>query len=197
MADETSKESKTARTASGRRTPRPRPTTTPPPTGPGPVAARGRGTGRPRRSSWSTRSTRRRPGCPATSGSACSAGFILGFDPLRDAAQGNGPFEDAMVRFVACLLVCVVAASIHRSAARQCAATGGRGRPAGVSRRPASTMAPPARRSPIRRTSRRPMPPLPDRRVGQPAPAWPDADGRRSDPFQVRSALNRPGDADG
>lgn len=51
-------------------------------------------------------------GLPGYIGIGLLGGFILGFDPLRDAAQGNGPFEDAMVRFVACLLACVAAASI-------------------------------------------------------------------------------------
>ena len=39
-------------------------------------------------------------------------GIVLGFGPLRDAVQGNGPFEEAMVRFVACLLVCLVSAGL-------------------------------------------------------------------------------------
>lgn len=57
-------------------------------------------------------------GDPATSalpgyiGVGLIGGFILGFGPLSDAVQGVGPFEDAMVRFLACILVCVAAASI-------------------------------------------------------------------------------------
>jgi hypothetical protein len=57
-------------------------------------------------------SDRVRPGLPGYIGVGLLGGFALGFGPLRDAAQGNGPFEDAMVRFVACLLVCVVSASV-------------------------------------------------------------------------------------
>lgn len=53
-----------------------------------------------------------RAGMPGYIGVGLLGGFVLGFAPLRDAAQGNGPFEDAMVRFVACLLVCLVAASV-------------------------------------------------------------------------------------
>lgn len=49
---------------------------------------------------------------PGYIGVGLIGGFILGFGPLRDAVQGVGPFEDAMVRFLACILVCVAAASI-------------------------------------------------------------------------------------
>lgn len=40
------------------------------------------------------------------------ASLIVGFSPLLDAIQGNGPFESAMLRYLACLAVCVVAATI-------------------------------------------------------------------------------------
>lgn len=40
------------------------------------------------------------------------ASIVVGFSPLRDAAQGNGSFENAMMRFLACFVVCVLAASI-------------------------------------------------------------------------------------
>jgi hypothetical protein len=53
-----------------------------------------------------------RDGMPGYIGVGLLGGVVLGFAPLRDAVQGNGPFEDAMVRFVACLLVCLVAASV-------------------------------------------------------------------------------------
>lgn len=36
--------------------------------------------------------------------------LIVGFDPLRDAFQGNGSFENAIFRFLACVAVCVVGA---------------------------------------------------------------------------------------
>ncbi len=39
------------------------------------------------------------------------ASLIVGFSPLLDAIQGNGPFESAMLRFLACIAVCVVAAA--------------------------------------------------------------------------------------
>lgn len=52
------------------------------------------------------------PALPGYIGVGMLGGIVLGFDPLRDAAQGNGAFEDAMIRFVACLLVCVAAASV-------------------------------------------------------------------------------------
>ena len=51
-------------------------------------------------------------GLPGYIGVGMLGGVLLGLDPLRDAAQGNGPFEDAMFRFLACLLVCIAAASI-------------------------------------------------------------------------------------
>lgn len=51
-------------------------------------------------------------GLPGYIGVGLLGGFVLGFGPLRDAVQGNGPFEEAMLRFVACLLVCVAAASV-------------------------------------------------------------------------------------
>lgn len=51
-------------------------------------------------------------GLPGYIGLGLIGGFIVGFGPLRDAVQGVGPFEDAMVRFLACILVCVVGASI-------------------------------------------------------------------------------------
>lgn len=38
--------------------------------------------------------------------------LIIGFDPLRDAFQGNGTFESAMFRFLACVGVCVFGASV-------------------------------------------------------------------------------------
>ncbi|MEM7272273.1 MAG: hypothetical protein AAF547_04255 [Actinomycetota bacterium] len=36
--------------------------------------------------------------------------LIVGFDPLRDAAVGNGSFESAVLRFLACVAVCTVGA---------------------------------------------------------------------------------------
>lgn len=50
-------------------------------------------------------------GLPGYIGIGLIGGIVLGFGPLRDAVQGTGPFEDAMLRFLACILVCVVAAS--------------------------------------------------------------------------------------
>lgn len=38
--------------------------------------------------------------------------LIIGFSPLRDAVVGNGPFEDAMLRFLACVAVSVGAATV-------------------------------------------------------------------------------------
>lgn len=38
--------------------------------------------------------------------------LIVGFAPLLDAIQGNGPFESAMLRFLACVAVSVGAAAI-------------------------------------------------------------------------------------
>lgn len=44
-------------------------------------------------------------------GPAIGAGLVLsilvGWDPLNDAVTGTGPFEDAVVRFVACVVICV------------------------------------------------------------------------------------------
>lgn len=40
------------------------------------------------------------------------ASLIVGFSPLLDAIQGNGSFENAMLRFLACIAVCVVAAAV-------------------------------------------------------------------------------------
>lgn len=37
--------------------------------------------------------------------------LVVGFDPLRDAFQGNGSFENAILRFLACAAVCVIGAS--------------------------------------------------------------------------------------
>ncbi len=39
------------------------------------------------------------------------ASLIVGAAPLLDALNGNGPFESAMLRYLACLAVCVVAAA--------------------------------------------------------------------------------------
>jgi hypothetical protein len=39
------------------------------------------------------------------------ASLIVGSGPLLDALNGNGPFESAMLRYLACLGVCVVAAA--------------------------------------------------------------------------------------
>lgn len=38
--------------------------------------------------------------------------LVVGFAPLSDAVSGNGSFETAMVRFVACLVVCSAAGSV-------------------------------------------------------------------------------------
>ncbi len=51
-------------------------------------------------------------GLPGYIGVGLIGGMIVGYGPLRDAMGGTGAFEDAMVRFVACVLVCVAAASI-------------------------------------------------------------------------------------
>jgi len=51
-------------------------------------------------------------GLPGYIGVGLIGGMGLGYGPLRDAIGGAGPFEDAMLRFVACVLVCVAAASI-------------------------------------------------------------------------------------
>lgn len=40
------------------------------------------------------------------------ASVVVGFAPLRDAVQGNGSFENAMLRFVLCFGACVLAASV-------------------------------------------------------------------------------------
>lgn len=40
------------------------------------------------------------------------ASLIVGYSPLLDAIQGNGSFENAMLRFLACIAVCVVAAAV-------------------------------------------------------------------------------------
>jgi len=50
-------------------------------------------------------------GLPGYIGVGLIAGIVLGSGPLRHAVQGTGPFEDAMLRFLACILVCVAAAS--------------------------------------------------------------------------------------
>ncbi|MGH1492440.1 MAG: hypothetical protein ACRBK7_24135 [Acidimicrobiales bacterium] len=39
------------------------------------------------------------------------ASLIVGSAPLLDALNGNGPFENAMLRYLACLAVCVIAAA--------------------------------------------------------------------------------------
>ena len=51
-------------------------------------------------------------GLPGYIGVGLIGGVILGLGPLGDAVRGVGPFETAMVRFLACVLVCVAAASI-------------------------------------------------------------------------------------
>ena len=51
-------------------------------------------------------------GLPSSIGIGLIGSLVVGFGPLRDAAQGNGPFEDAMTRYVACLLVCLIGASV-------------------------------------------------------------------------------------
>ncbi|MGB5755959.1 MAG: hypothetical protein WBM50_03515 [Acidimicrobiales bacterium] len=40
------------------------------------------------------------------------ASLVVGFSPLLDAIRGNGTFENAMLRYLACLAVCVVAAAV-------------------------------------------------------------------------------------
>lgn len=40
------------------------------------------------------------------------ASLAVGFGPLTDALMGRGPFEAALGRFVACVVFCVVAASL-------------------------------------------------------------------------------------
>lgn len=54
----------------------------------------------------------RRAGMPGYIGVGLLAGVVVGLGPLRDAALGNGPFEAAMIRFAARLLVCLVAANL-------------------------------------------------------------------------------------
>ena len=39
------------------------------------------------------------------------ASLIVGSAPLLDALNGNGPFENAMLRYLAVLAVCVIAAA--------------------------------------------------------------------------------------
>ncbi len=51
-------------------------------------------------------------GLPGYIGVGLIGGMIVGYGPLRDAMGGTGSFEDAMLRFVACVVVCVAAASI-------------------------------------------------------------------------------------
>lgn len=53
-----------------------------------------------------------RAGLPGYIGVGLLGGIVVGFGPLQDAAQGNGPFEDAMLRFLACVLFCLLAASL-------------------------------------------------------------------------------------
>jgi hypothetical protein len=53
----------------------------------------------------------RSPGLPSYIGIGLLGSLVVGFGPLRDAAQGHGSFEDAMTRYLACLLVCLVGAS--------------------------------------------------------------------------------------
>lgn len=45
-------------------------------------------------------------------GLALIMSVIVGFGPLRDAFQGNGSFESAMIRFLACVVACLIGASI-------------------------------------------------------------------------------------
>lgn len=40
------------------------------------------------------------------------ASLIVGSGPLLDALNGNGSFENAMLRYLACLAVCVIAAAM-------------------------------------------------------------------------------------
>lgn len=51
-------------------------------------------------------------GLPSSIGLGLIGSLVVGFGPLRDAAQGNGPFEGAIARYLACLLVCLVGASV-------------------------------------------------------------------------------------
>ncbi|MEM9563393.1 MAG: hypothetical protein AAGA93_12285 [Actinomycetota bacterium] len=50
-------------------------------------------------------------GLPGYIGVGLLGGVALGFGPLRNAVTGNGPFEDALLGFIACLLVCLAGAS--------------------------------------------------------------------------------------
>ncbi len=45
-------------------------------------------------------------------GLALLASPIIGFAPLRDALLGRGPFEEAILRFLACVVVCLIAGSV-------------------------------------------------------------------------------------
>lgn len=38
--------------------------------------------------------------------------LVVGYSPLRDALQGNGSFENAIGRYLACLAFCVAAALV-------------------------------------------------------------------------------------
>jgi len=40
-------------------------------------------------------------------GLALLASLVIGFGPLRDAALGNGPFPQAIARYLVCLAACV------------------------------------------------------------------------------------------
>ena len=40
------------------------------------------------------------------------ASLLVGYSPLRDALQGNGSFENAIGRYLACLAFCVAAALV-------------------------------------------------------------------------------------
>ena len=50
-------------------------------------------------------------GLPSSVGLALIGSLVVGFGPLRDAAQGNGSFDAAMARYLACLVVCLAGAS--------------------------------------------------------------------------------------
>jgi hypothetical protein len=49
---------------------------------------------------------------PSSIGIGLLASLVVGFGPLRDAVGGHGPFEAAMLRYLACLVACLVGASI-------------------------------------------------------------------------------------
>ncbi len=49
---------------------------------------------------------------PAYIGLGLIASLIIGFGPLADAFEGHGSFESAITRFLACVGVCVVAATV-------------------------------------------------------------------------------------